>query len=165
MKNFRTFLAATTFLALLALVARAEEQLHKVVKVVDGDTIHIRVEGEQSVKVRLHGIDTPEKGQAYYRSATKALKKMVAGENVRVIPQDVDRYGRLVGKVYLPVDDDHYQYVNLAMVEQGWAWWYEKYARYEFEFRNAQQQAQEQGLGLWQDEKPIAPWDYRRSKR
>ena len=108
-----------------------------------------------------HGIDLPEEGQAYYRSANKALKKMVAGEMVRVIKQDVDRYGRLVGKIYL----EDGTYVNLAMVKQGYAWWYEKYAPYEIKFRTAQAEARKAQLGLWEGSEPIPPWEWRRSKR
>ena len=146
---------AAIVLAFVASLAHAD---FKVVKVVDGDTIHVMDADKGTSRVRLHGIDTPERRQPYYRKATDALAAMVAGRQVTLVYQDTDRYGRIVATVLLPDGTN----VNLRMVEQGWAWWYQRYAPEDKALQTAQQRAREGRLGLWADENPVAPWDWRR---
>ena len=133
-----------------ALVPRGESG-YKVTRVIDGDTVEIH-DGHQTIKVRLHGIDTPERDQPYGSAATRALSTMVGGKPVRV--------SRVVAKLY--VDDT---YVNKALVEQGYAWWYERYARDEWSLSQAQRSAREAERGLWAGANPIPPWSWRRGQR
>ena len=87
---------------------------HRVQRIVDGDTVYMR----DGTKVRLHGIDTPERDQPYGKQATRNLDKLIGGK-VFVLEKDTDRYGRLVGVIYTPDGVN----VNEAMVCNGSAWW------------------------------------------
>src|SRR5262245_55193892 len=86
---------------LAPLGAFAEQFTGKVVGISDGDTISVLRDGK-AVKVRLHGVDTPEKAQAFSTQARKFTSDMVFQQTVTVIVQNTDRYGRLVGDVLLP---------------------------------------------------------------
>jgi len=132
----------------------------KVVKVVDGDTIHAMDSEKRIAKVRLHGIDAPERGQPYYRSASGALSSLVAGQIIKMRVMERDRYGQIVATIYL-VDGAN---VNMVMVEHGYAWWYRQYAPGYAGLEAAERSARQQKLGLWADEDPIAPWEWREMK-
>ena len=95
--------------------------------------------------------------QAYGELATTALVARIDGREVRVAVEDVDIYGRLVGTVF--VNDSN---INLAMVEQGHAWWYEQYARDAVELELAEQQARAARRGLWASGTAVEPWEWRR---
>lgn len=147
------------FLAILifAGIARAE-LVGPVVGVLDGDTIDVLVE-RQPVRVRLAQIDAPEKRQAFGTRSRQTLANLVFRQSVRVAEEGRDRYGRVIGTVYVGDVD-----VNAQMVREGMAWVYRKYAKdrglYELE-----RQAQANRSGLWVDPEPVPPWEYRRSKR
>ncbi len=126
-------------------------------KVADGDTFTLNAVGQAPRAVRLYGIDAPERDQAYGELATTALAAWIDGREVRVAVEDVDIYGRLVGRVF--VNDSN---INLAMVEQGHAWWYEQYARDAFELELAEQQARAARRGLWASGTAVEPWEWRR---
>jgi len=95
----------------------------KVVGMSDGDTIKVMREG-RAVKVRLHGIDCPEKKQAFGTRAKRFTSEMAFGMEVEVRVQTTDRYGRIVGEVILPDGIS----LNKQLVSIGLAWWYRKYA-------------------------------------
>ena len=124
-------------------------------RIVDGDTVYLK----DGTKVRLHGIDTPERDQPYGKQATRNLDKLI-GDTVFVVENDTDRYGRLVGTLYTPEGVN----VNLEMVCGGHAWWYSRYARSERNLEDCQDEAKEAGFGLWAFDAPIAPWEWRRRK-
>ena len=119
-------------------------------RVVDGDTVYTK----DGTKIRLHGIDTPERDQPYGQQATRALHGLIKTK-VYVVEKDTDRYGRLVGVLYTPEGLN----VNLEMVCGGHAWWYERYARFDGDLEDCQESAQGARLGLWADENPMAPWE------
>lgn len=127
-----------------------------VARVLDGDTFEAINASRQTTRVRLHGIDAPEDGQEYGDESTQALKRLIANKIVKLEVTDKDRYGRSVAKVY--VDST---YVNLEMVKQGMAWWYEKYAPKDYDLSVAQVNAQKKRVGLWSQQDPIPPWVYR----
>ena len=129
--------------------------LSRVVKVVDGDTIHVR-DGQGTRKIRLHGIDAPETSQPYGKAAGRKLDRLIGGGKVQVLSMDTDRYGRTVAKIY---HGD--RYIIEEMVRQGYAWWYERYARSEFKLRSAENEARNAKRGLWQDQDPVPPWEFR----
>ena len=133
--------------------AAAEKMV--LVRVVDGDTVVV----SEDVRIRLHGIDTPEWNQAYGSDATAAISRLVSSD-IYVIVHDTDRYGRLVGEIW---NTDGVN-VNLRLVCDGYAWWYEKYAPDELEYSECQESARAHQLGLWSHENPTAPWDWRRRK-
>jgi len=126
-------------------------------KVADGDTFTLNAAGQEPRAVRLYGIDAPERDQAYGELATTALAAWIDGREVLVAVEDIDHYGRLVGTVF--VNDSN---INLAMVEQGNAWWYEQYARDAIELELAEQQARAARRGLWASGTAVEPWEWRR---
>ena len=134
----------------LTVPARAE--LKTIAKVIDGDTIKL----SDGTRVRLHGIDAPERNQPYGKKATRELDRLV-GRSVYVETTDIDRYGRTVAVLWTSDGVN----VNLEMVCIGAAWWYERYARRDAKLRECQESARENNQGLW-DGDPIAPWEWRR---
>ncbi len=132
----------------------------RVVRVADGDTLSLLDKNNTQHKIRLHGIDTPERDQPYGKAAWKALSTMVAGKTVGVVVLGKDSYGRTDGTVYL--DERN---INLAMVAGGHAWWYRYYAKDDRLLAVTEQQAREQKRGLWAQPDPIPPWDWRRQQR
>lgn len=138
----------------------------RVVAVADGDTVTVLDAGQQTHKIRLAFIDAPEKNQPYGQRAKQSLSEKVYQREVQVDVYEKDRYGREVGRVRLGG-----QNINLSMLVDGYAWHYRYYAEKsqspaEFrEYEAAQQRAQQQKRGLWQDSQPQPPWDFRRQER
>lgn len=132
----------------------------KCVGVTDGDTIRVMYEGRE-VKVRLYGVDAPEKRQPYGAAAKKFASGMVFGKPVVVSVRDRDRYGRSVGWVKTAGGE----VLNLALVRAGLAWWYRDYAPNDHDIAEAQRQARRAGLGLWSQRNPVPPWEYRKQRR
>ncbi len=145
-------------LALLLLLAAGPtlEFSGRVVEIVDGDTIGVMHEG-RAVRLRLYGIDAPERRQAYGRVAQNYLGELIFKQTVRVVVRDHDRYGRQVAEVYL-----NGQSVNQEMVHAGLAWWFRRYAPRDTVLRDLEEQAREAGRGLWADPDATAPWNFRR---
>jgi micrococcal nuclease len=153
------YAAATVVLLLAGLVLAAppkvvEELSGKVIGVSDGDTIKVLV-NKETVTVRLEGIDAPESGQSYGKKAKEALAEMVAGKTVTVKKTGTDKYKRTLGIVIVGDED-----ANAKLVEDGWAWHFKKYND-EDRLAKLEDAARKSKLGLWADEKPLAPWEYR----
>jgi micrococcal nuclease len=158
-----------TLLTLLSLITLATAQpqegdtiLGKCVSVTDADTISLLVD-KSVYKIRLSGIDAPERGQEYGTKATQALASKVKGKQLTVEVAGYDRYRRMLGKLMLDGES-----IEFWLLRNGWAWQYVKYDQSE-ELRLAQQQAKQDGVGLWAGEangvKPMPPWEYRDRKR
>ncbi|CAD7288256.1 thermonuclease family protein [Campylobacter suis] len=128
----------------------------KVIKVSDGDTVTILDNSYTQHRIRLNGIDAPEKKQAYGNKARLFLSDMIAGQMVSVQEHKKDRYGRIVGTIYFNNYD-----INEQMVLNGYAW---AYVKYDKKYKLHEIQAKKQGLGLWQDKNPIPPWEFRKLK-
>lgn len=142
--------------------ALADELNGRVVGVTDGDTITLLDQTNTQYKVRLSGIDSPEKKQAYGQAAKKSLSDLVYGKTVVVDWHKEDRYGRIVGKVLYGGQD-----MNLEQIKRGFAWFYRKYQNElilndRLMYLSAEQEAQRSGFGLWGDEQPIPPWEFRK---
>jgi len=151
--------------------ARAEILEGKVIRISDGDTLVVLDSSRKQHKIRVAGIDAPEKAQAFGNRARQHLASMAFGKPVTVEWRKRDKYGRIVGKVVAncdqpgcPVD------TGLEQLNAGMAWWYRKYAgeqspedreRYE----KAEQTARDGELGLWRDPNPVPPWDWRKQHR
>jgi endonuclease YncB( thermonuclease family) len=145
-------------LLLVSLPCFGYELTGRVSRVVDGDTIELKSDGER-YKIRLAGIDTPEKDQPWGKEAKKALSSKVKRKDITVDVVDKDRYGRLVGKIYL---DD--RYINKELVAEGYAWVYRQYTTDPLLLIN-EGAARLNDTGLWIDDDPIPPWDWRRGER
>jgi endonuclease YncB( thermonuclease family) len=136
-----------------------------VVAVQDGDTLTVLDGGFRQHRVRLAGIDAPEKGQAFGSRSKLGLSQCAFGRAVDVQGSKIDRYGRLIGKV-MRADED----CNLRQLALGLAWHYKAYAREQSVqdrgvYDAAESDARERRAGLWADEHPAAPWDFRRIGR
>lgn len=128
-----------------------------VVGVHDGDTITVLTPEKNSIKIRLAEIDAPESKQPYGQKAKQALSDLVFEKEVKVEIQDVDRYGRIVGKVF---QDDGY--INASMVQSGDAWVYRQYSK-DPELLDLEQEAKSRRSGLWAlpEADQIPPWEWR----
>lgn len=157
----KTGLLILMLLLVFALPVMAEELSGKTVKIADGDTLTLLTPEKQQIKIRLAEIDTPEKGQPYGKKSRQALADLVFGREIRVAVQDTDRYGRTVGRVYVGDLD-----VNAALVEQGAAWVYRKYASDPALF-DLERQARRDERGLWAlpEAQRQPPWEWRRGRR
>lgn len=159
----RWLLAFVTLL--LATLCQAEEIAGRVVHVADGDTVTVLDASKVQHKVRLAGIDAPEKAQPFGQRSRESLEDLVAGRTVIVETHKKDRYGRYVGKVILNSRD-----VNVEQIRRGMAWFYREYAHEQSAadrqiYEQAEIDARAARVGLWADKAPTAPWDYRRSGR
>lgn len=154
----RWFVVPTLLLA-LATSLHGEEIRGKVVGIADGDTITVLDAGKVQHKIRLEGIDAPEKGQAFGTKSREAMSEKVGGEEVVVRWEKKDRYGRILGDVYL--GDRH---INLEMVQDGLAWHYKQYSKAK-ELADAEDEARKAKKGLWVDKQPVPPWEFRKRER
>lgn len=132
-----------------------------VVRVIDGDTVVVGNDAQVQNTLRLAGIDAPEKQMPYGPEAKEALAILLIGKAITYESTKTDRYGRPIATVYLERKN-----INLHMVQQGLAWHYTKYAaelgqREAMIFANAERLAREAKKGLWGQEEPMAPWEWR----
>lgn len=125
----------------------------KVVKISDGDTITV-LQNKQQIKVRLFGIDAPEKKQDYGQRSKQFLASLIAGQVVEVEPKGKDRYKRTLGIIHHKGQD-----INAQMVLNGYAWAYVKYSRI---YVDQEKLARENKRGLWQSSNPTPPWVWRK---
>jgi endonuclease YncB( thermonuclease family) len=136
-----------------------------VVGVTDGDTIRVLDASNTQHKIRLAGIDAPEKSQPFGQVSKRSLSDLVYDTEVKIEWTKRDKYGRIVGKVLVNDLD-----VNLEQVKQGLAWHYKKYQNEQSvedveAYSTAEQNAMDNRLGLWRDKQPIAPWEWRKASR
>jgi len=129
--------------------------------VTDGDTIKVLHDGKEK-KIRLYGIDCPEKDQDFGQKAQGLTSALVAGRNVEVKQMDTDQYGRIVGLVL--VDG---QSLNELIVRNGYAWVYRQYCQERFcsDWIKSETIAQQQKKGIWSSPVVIPPWEWRATKR
>ncbi len=146
---------------LLSDSAMSSELQGRVVSIADGDTFTLLTADKQQIRIRLAEIDTPESGQPYGNRAKQALSQLVFGKEIRVEVQDIDRYGRTVGRPYVGDID-----VCAELVESGYAWAYRQYLR-DPKLLELEKEAQEAKRGLWglPEYERVAPWDWRRGVR
>ena len=136
----------------------------QVVRIVDGDTLVVETAGHRQ-KVRLAGIDAPERNQPWGEASTRELRRQLAGRAVIVEWHKKDRWGRLIGVVRLNDND-----MNLHQVDRGLAWHYKRYQKEQSpsdrqDYSAAESQARDARRGLWSDPDPIPPWEWRKPHR
>jgi endonuclease YncB( thermonuclease family) len=158
-----------SFLSILVAIAlfnlSVADTLHgRVVGVSDGDTVTILDAYNKQHKIRLSGIDAPEKAQAFGKKSKESLSEMVFGKSVDVEWDKQDRYGRTVGKIMLGGLD-----ICLEQVKRGMAWHYKQYQNEQSPedrdaYAKSESQAQDRKMGLWRDPAPIEPAVFRQKK-
>ncbi len=155
---------ALFFLVVLSIAASADTLTGKVVKVADGDSMTVLDNTSTQHRIRLQGIDAPERKQAFGSASKKHLASLVAGKTVTVKWDKRDRYRRIVGFVIVDGQD-----VNLVQVKAGMAWFYRYYQKEQSSenrklYAQAEDEARANTKGLWQDKNPMPPWEWRRQR-
>lgn len=132
----------------------------RVVGIADGDTLDVRLESGM-LRVRLHGIDAPERDQPWGKAAKHALSRLVFRETVEIEPITQDQYERIVARVWLDGRD-----VDAELIASGNAWVYRRYAG-EASYCVDEHAAREAKRGLWSlpKEQWVAPWEWRQRER
>lgn len=130
------------------------------VGVSDGDSLILELPDGERERVRLFGIDAPEKDQPLAREARKKLGYLVYDKPIRVEVLDKDQYGRYVGKVYAGA-----RYVNRFMLKEGLAWLYRHYAADDAVLAEAEARARAAARGIWITASPLRPRIFRSEKR
>jgi len=155
MKSLKLF---SFLLALLPLTTLAQAPLHgTVIGVIDGNTLLVET-ADDSYRVLLHGIDSPEPGQRFAEQSTVRLRELVLNKRVTIQLQGRDRHGNRIGRIHLDsATDPHHE-----MVKSGLAWPAEKHNDPTLEA--FKEDARQKNLGLWSDENPVPPWTYRRQQ-
>lgn len=141
----------------------ADSFIGRVSRVGDGDTLQLLLaEDGPEIRVRLYGLDAPELDQPQGREARDFLARLVLDQEVRVEKQEVDQYGRVVGRVFSSGLS-----VNLTLVASGQAWVYEQFCQEPVcrQMRAEEASARRKKLGLWAQDRPQPPWQWRQSQR
>ena len=142
------------------------ETLHGwVIGISDGDTITVLDNTNTQFKIRLAGIDAPEKKQDFGNASKKSLSDLVYDQQVTVDWHKEDRYGRIVGKVIRDNVD-----INLEQIKKGMAWFYRNYQNElvlddRLDYLHAEEAAIKNQIGIWSLQSPIPPWDFRKIGR
>lgn len=152
MKKLSLILIALAF----ALSLSAQDLRGRVVAITDGDTLKVLTAGNTQIKVRLDGIDAPEKAQDFGHRAKEALSALCFGKTVTVISSGTDKYERTLGTIILENGTN----VNATMVKNGYAWHYKKYSS-DKGLAALEDAARDAGAGLWSQPNPIPPWEFR----
>jgi endonuclease YncB( thermonuclease family) len=152
-------------IALCASPAQSDTLEAHIVKVSDGDTVTARDSTKSQHKVRLMGIDAPEKAQPFGNRSKQSLSDLAYDQDLTIQWIKKDRYGRLVGKLISNDGKD----INLQQIQRGMAWHYKQYQKEQNPedrrlYAKAEEDAQGKRLGLWMDDQPVTPWEFRRSK-
>ncbi|MEC5394674.1 thermonuclease family protein [Bergeyella sp. RCAD1439] len=154
----KKFLFCVCFI-LFSFVLSAQHYQAKVIGVKDGDTVEILYNGLARV-VRLAHIDAPEKNQPYGKKAKQYLSSQCFGQVVEVVVSGrPDRYGRWIAEIFY-----RNQNLNKAMVRKGMAWHFKKYSS-DSGYAELESAAKAKRVGLWRQENPVAPWDWRKQRR
>ena len=152
-------LFSTLIICLLSLGLSAQTLRGKVISIKDGDTIEMLV-NNKPVRIRLRGIDCPEKKQPFGNNAKQFTSDLCFGKIVKAEQLSKDRYKRIVAKIILPSGN----LLNLQLLKAGLAWHYTKYDR-STDFASAEKEAKSQRRGIWSMKDPIAPWSWRKGVR
>jgi endonuclease YncB( thermonuclease family) len=151
--------------AAVAPTAFAAEAIGTVIGVSDGDTLTLLDANKSRHRIRLDGIDAPERSQPYGQRARQSLASLAHGRTAQAHCPKTDRYGRAVCRVTVDGVD-----VGLEQIRRGLAWHYVRYANEQssaerFAYEQAERAARTSATGLWSFRDPTPPWDYRRAQR
>ncbi len=139
--------------------AFAQEFTAHVIGVSEGDAITVKHE-RRMVRIRLRGVDCPDKGQPYFNEAKRFTTFMADGRDVLVRPLGKDGRGRTIADVILPGGKS----LNQELLQEGLAWWDRKHSS-DQTMKDLQDVAEAGKRGLWSDAKPIPPWEWKNRKR
>lgn len=137
-------------------------------RISDGDSFHARDDTGRELRVRIVGIDAPERDQPHGSKARDALRDAIGNREVRIDVRDTDRHGRQVARVELDTAAGQRVDIGLKQIEQGYAWWYRRgqlNSAEQRQYESAQADARKARRGLWQQPDPTPPWEFRRASR
>jgi micrococcal nuclease len=157
--NYFPFLVAVFILLVSAAFQNNQIIQGKVIGIHDGDSITLLLDNNVQLKVRLEGIDCPEKKQDFGTKAKQFTSDLAFSKTVTVHKTGEDRFGRTLGYVILPDNTN----LNEALLKAGLAWHFIKYNDSPG-LSQLEAEARSQRVGLWQMHNPIAPWDFRKIK-
>jgi len=167
LRVLRGFVSASMVVLVLALpvASLASTMTGLVVGIADGDTLTLLDAERVQHKIRLAGVDAPEKRQAFGDRSKQSLAALVFRKQVVVEWNKHDRYGRVIGRVLIGDED-----VCLAQVRVGMAWHYKAYEREQSpadreRYAQAELEARASKRGLWRDPAPTPPWVFRHQTR
>ena len=154
-----------TFLVLISAPLWAETLTGRVVGISDGDTLTLLDAGHSQYKIRLSGIDAPEKKQDYGERSKTSLSSLAYNRQAAAHCRKTDRYQRKVCVVFVDGRD-----VGLEQIKTGMAWWYQQYAKEQtqqerIDYEHAEFQAKSHRYGLWNGKNPAPPWEWRHNAR
>lgn len=147
-------------LLLITITAYSQTLTGKVVDIMDGDTFKLLTQDSTLVKVRLANIDCPEKKQPYSNKAKQFVSEAIFGKTISINVLKKDRYRRAIAEVFYSDSIN----LNQKLVSNGLAWHYVKYSK-DTILQSLENSARKEKIGLWNDSNPIAPWDWRDSKK
>ena len=152
-------------LSILTTATHADTLTGRVVGIADGDTLTLLDATNTQHKIRLAGIDSPEKGQPFGQHCKRSLSDLAYDRAAKVESSKLDRYGRVIGKVLVDGQD-----MNLEQVRRGCGWHYKKYQNEQglddrLSYNAAEESARANKVGLWADQEPVPPWDWRKAGR
>ena len=134
----------------------ARELTLQAVHIADGDTFEGR-DGDKTYRIRLHGVDAPEKGQDFSRKSRETLGRLCRNGPLRAVIVQKDRFGRWVCEVF----DRDGRSINKSMVKDGMAWHFKRYSS-DRELARLEAEARAAKVGIWSVDNPVAPWEYRK---
>lgn len=130
----------------------------KVVKIADGDTFHLLLEDNSTQKIRLYGIDCPEKRQPYHQVAKDHLSELIFSKYILVVTKGKDQFGRVIGIAHAGN-----KIINEEMLRAGLAWHFTRYDQNP-EWSKLEKEAAKKRIGLWKDKFPTPPWKWRNGR-
>jgi len=153
----------------------AEELRGRIVGLADGDTATVLDTDKSQHRVRIAGIDAPERGQPGAQRSKESLSALIYDQPVRVEWKKRDRFGRIVGKIWVASPDSPCRGepacpmnvdAGLAQITMGRAWWFRKYANEQSpedrgQYESAEQEARAKRAGVWRDGTAVPPWEWR----
>jgi len=137
----------------------AEEIRLTVYKIIDGDSFEGRANG-QNFRIRLFGIDAPEKGQDFYQKSKDRLGQLCKEGPIIIKLRNKDYFGRWVADGFTSKGE----FINQTMVKEGLAWHFTKYSK-DATLKKLERDARDAQIGIWSLRNPTAPWEYRKSKK
>lgn len=162
--NLTHFIVCLFFITPTSIINTAYAFPGTVVKITDGDTLTVETVEREQIKIRLYGIDCPEKKQPFGRLATEKAQELTAAQVVEIEIANVDRYGRTVGIVTL-LDETTLQ---ARLLDAGLAWVYPQYCERKepcADWQRLEDEARQRKTGLWSEPEAIPPWNWRKGKR
>ena len=125
----------------------------KVISIIDGDTYDILIKGNRTIRIRMEGIDAPERGMPFYRVSKNYLAKLCFQKEIKVNITSKDAYDRYIGYSYLKDGTE----LGYEMIKSGYAWHFKKYNS-DLNLADLEIEARKLKLGLWVDQRPMQPW-------